>query len=174
MGQGVVKMKNGMCPLCIALLFSILLSMSCVALEGQTYSIPITLSVVNTVKHIDVTLPAAMPISVLNGKVLTADNLCIRNNSSAQNIRTVELNIQDGDYRIASYEHFPADESGRIALNINGCSTKSAGPLPLTEMAFPVIQAGGYLPIRYEAKVTPSGEHSQVSAASIIITLRAG
>lgn len=162
-----------LCGLLSDLLVSFLLSMSCLAVEGQTYSIPITLSAVSSTKHISVTLPAAMPVSVLEGKVLTADNLSIQNNSSATNIRIVEMSIQDGDYRVASFEHFPADESGRIALAINGCGTKSSGPLAITETAFPVIEAGGYLPIRYEAKVTPSGECSQTSAASIIITLRA-
>ena len=144
--------------------------------DGQSFSIPITVSIVKTTKSIDVTLPAALPISVLDGKVLTADNLSIQNHSNTTGVRVTGISVEDGKFRVASFAHFPEDENGRIALRINGCAPVKAGPLSISDTAFPLLEPGGHLPIRYDAKVSATANLNHggnINAASVIITLRA-
>ena len=138
----------------------------------QTVTIPVTLTVVHTARSIDVTLPAALPVSVVNGRVLTADNLELRNHSDTVSVCVAGIRVVDGSFSVAPFAAFPAGERNRIALRINGCETAGAGALPLTEEAFPAIPAGSSLPVRYEAKVSASEDVSGTSAASIVFTLR--
>ena len=73
-------MKRSLSTILI-LICTMLLTTPCLAESEQTTTIPVTLTVINTVKNIDVTMPAALPVSVLDGKVITADNVSITNNS---------------------------------------------------------------------------------------------
>ena len=162
----------------ISLILSIIaafsLTASALAADERSMSIPVTLTVVHTTQSIDVTLPASLPVSVVDGRVYTADDLSIRNNSTATRVRISSVSVTDSAYRVASYSNFPASASNRIALRINGCETTGAGNLSITSSAFPSIGAGDSLPIRYAAKVSDSGEVSGIRAANVVFTLRAG
>ena len=163
----------------ICLLFAVILAVSALpaayALETErTVSIPVTLSVEHTVRNIDVSLPAAMPVSVVDGKVMTADNLKIRNNSDTVSVKVASISVTNGQYRVVSFSGFSESVVNAIALRINGCETTGAGSLPITSSAFPEIGAGSSLPIRYSAKVTDSADVAGIKAANIIFTLKAG
>ena len=164
----------------LSLILTALLTFSAVsgvyaANEGGTreFTIPVTLTVAHASKHINVTLPAAMPVSVLDGKLLTADNLQIQNHSDSLSIRVTEIRVTDGQYSVSSYDNFQSGESNRIALWINGCATAGPGAITLSETAFPVIAPGNALPIRYHAKVAAAGDVNGANAANIVFTLKA-
>ena len=160
--------------LILAIAAALSLTVSALAADTKTMTIPVTLTVVHTAKSIDVTLPAALPVSVVDGEVYTADNLVIRNNSDTTAVRVAAVDVTNGAYTVASYNSFPASTPGRIALCINGCATTGAGSLVINSAAFPTIGTGGNLPIRYDAKVSDSGDLAGINAASVIFTLKAG
>lgn len=156
---------------------SALLMTPCIAAEStsgqQTTSIPVTLTIVNSMKNIDVTMPAAFPVSVVDGKVLTATNVEIKNNSERMGVEIVSVKVTDGTYSVANYETFPSLGSKKIALSINGCSTRGAGELGITKQAFPDIDPRQSLAIDYDAKVLSANEVKGEKAANVIFTLRA-
>ena len=142
------------------------------AAEVTEAQVPVTLTVINTVHPISVTVPAALPVSVVNGHTITANNACITNNGETGAIRVTAVSVLAGSFGIGSYEAFAAQDN-TIALRINGCPTEQAGPLSITEEAFPAIAAGGKLPIDYSAKVAATKAASNVSAATVIFTIAA-
>lgn len=142
------------------------------AAEVTEAQVPVTLTVINTVHPISVTVPAALPVSVVNGYTITANNACITNNGESGAIRITTVSVLAGSFGIGSFENFAAQDN-TIALRINGCPTEQAGPLAVNEEAFPIIEAGGKLPIQYSAKVAATKAVSNVSAASVIFTIAA-
>lgn len=140
--------------------------------EVTEAQVPVTLTVINTVHPISVTVPAALPVSVVNGYTITANNACITNNGETGAIRITAVSVLAGSFGIGSYENFAAQDN-TIALRINGCPTEQAGSLAITDEAFPTIDAGGRLPIQYSAKVAATKAVSNVSAASVIFTIAA-
>lgn len=155
------------------ILSATMLTAGAVSTEQKTMTIPVTLTVVNTVNTIDVTLPASFPVSVLDGKVLTATNVDIRNNSTKSKIEITDVRIVDGAYKVVKYDTFQSGTTGEIAMSLNGCSTQGSGSIPLTKEAFPIIDVETTLPVNYKAKVTAKGETTKLNAANVIITLRA-
>lgn len=139
----------------------------------QTTTIPVTLTVVHSVQNLDVTMPAAMPVSLLDGKVLTANNVEIVNNSSYVDVEVADLRVENAAYRVGDYDAFPENETGLIAMKINGCPTHGSGALTLTEAGFPIIQAGKVLPIEYRARLNDTHDVSGQEVARVIFTLRA-
>ena len=139
----------------------------------QTTTIPVTLTVVNSINSIDVTLPASFPVSVVDGKVLTATNVDIRNNSTKTDVEITDIRVTDGAYKVANYESFPSNDKEKIAMSLNGCATTGSGPLTISKTAFPVIGKGETLPVNYKAKVAASGTVTKLNAANVIITLKA-
>ena len=117
------------------------------AAEVTEAQVPVTLTVINTVHPISVTVPAALPVSVVNGYTITANNACITNNGETGAIRVTAVSVLAGSFGIGSYEAFAAQDN-TIALRINGCPTEQAGVLAITEETFPTIEAGGKLPRR--------------------------
>ena len=158
----------------MALTSSLAAGASAASDKEKTMSIPVTLSVVHTAQSIDVTLPAALPVSVVDGKAYSADNLAIRNNSKSTSVRITNISVTNGEYRVASYTSFPSSQKSVIALRINGCETTAAGSMKINESAFPAVAAGASMPIRYDAKVSESGDVSGIRAANVVFTLRAG
>lgn len=142
------------------------------AAEVTEAQVPVTLTVINTVYPISVTVPAALPVSMVNGHTITANNACITNNAETGAIRVTAVSVLAGSFGIGSFETFAAQDN-TIALRINGCSTEQAGPLAITEEAFPAIEAGSKLPIQYSAKVAATKAVSNVSAAAVIFTIAA-
>lgn len=139
----------------------------------QTTAIPVTLTVVHSVQNLDVTMPAAMPVSLLDGKVLTANNVEIVNNSSYVDVEVTSVRVEAGAYQVGDYDAFPKTEKGVIAMSINGCPSHGSGALALTETAFPIIRAGKALPIEYRARLNDTQDISGQEVAHVIFTLRA-
>ena len=156
------------------LVLTIILSLSVGASAAETTEarVPVTLTVVNTVSPISCTVPAALPVSLVDGYVVCANNAAITNTGKTGAIRVTKVDVQAGTFEIGSYDDFSASKNS-IALSINGCSTKGAGALTLADGAFPAINAEKSLAIRYKAKVSASEAVTNVNAATVIFTIAA-
>ena len=142
------------------------------AAETTEARVPVTLTVVNTVSPLSCTVPAALPVSLVDGYVVTANNAMITNTGKNGAIRVTKVDVQAGTFEIGNYDDFSASKNS-IALSINGCVTKGAGSLTLVAGAFPVIGAEKSLAIRYRAKVSASETVTNVNAATVIFTIAA-
>jgi len=142
------------------------------AAETTEARVPVTLTIVNTVSPISCTVPAALPVSLVDGYVVCANNAAITNTGKTGAIRVTKVDVQPGTFEIGSYDDFAASKNS-IALSINGCATKGAGALTLAENAFPAIPAEKSLAIRYRAKVSASEAVTNINAATVIFTIAA-
>ena len=122
--------------LALALIFAFPVTAS--AAETTEARVPVTLTVVNTVSPISCTVPAALPVSLVDGYVVCANNAAITNTGKTGAIKVTKVDVQAGTFEIGSYDDFSAGKNS-IALSINGCSTKGAGALALADGAFPAI-----------------------------------
>lgn len=156
--------------LALALIFVFPISAS--AAEMTEAKVPVTLTIINTVSPISCTVPAALPVSLVDGYVVTANNAAITNTGKNGAIRVTKVDVQPGTFEIGSYDDFAASKNS-IALSINGCNTKGAGALTLVDGAFPVIGAEKSLAIRYKAKVSASEAVTNINAATVIFTIAA-
>ena len=156
------------------LVLTIILSLSVGASAAETTEarVPVTLTVVNTVAPISCTVPACLPVSLVDGYVVCANNAAITNTGKSGAIKVTKVDVQAGTFEIGSYDDFSAGKNS-IALSINGCSTKGAGSLTLADGAFPAIPAEKNLAIRYKAKVSASEAVTNVNAATIVFTIAA-
>ena len=164
--------RNRIPALLLAMLLTLSLSASAFAAGSTTATVPVTLTVVNTVSPISCTVPAALPVSLVDGYVVCANNAAITNTGKTGAIKVTKVDVQDGTFEIGSYDDFSAGKNS-IALSINGCSTKGAGALTLADGAFPAIPAEKNLAIRYKAKVSASEAVTNVNAATIVFTIAA-
>jgi len=154
----------------LALALALSLGTTAFAASSTTATVPVTLTVDNEYRAVNVTVPAALPVYVINGTVVTADNAKITNNSKTGSIQVTGVSITDGAYKVGSYESFSGSKT--IALKINGCVTKGAGAVSITGSAFPVIAASGNLPLTYFAKVSGDAPNStDVNAMSVVFTI---
>lgn len=152
--------------LALALVFS--LSTGALAAGTTTATVPVTLTVSNEYRA--VTVPAALPVYVINGTVVTADNARITNNAKIGSVQVTGLSVTDGAYKVGSYDSFSGSKT--IALKINGCVTTGTGRVQLTSSAFPVIAAGGSQKLTYFAKVSGDAPNSKdVQAANVVFTI---
>ena len=103
--------------LALALIFAFPIPAS--AAETTEARVPITLTVVNTVAPISCTVPAALPVSLVDGYVVTANNAAITNTGKNGAIRVTKVDVQPGTFEIGNYEDFSASKNS-IALSING------------------------------------------------------
>ena len=156
--------------LALALIFAFPVTAS--AAETTEAKVPVTLTVVNTVSPISCTIPAALPVSLIDGYVVCANNAAITNTAKTGSIKVTKVDVQAGTFEIGNYDDFTASKNS-IALSINGCSTKSAGALTLVDGAFPAIAAEKNLAIRYKAKVSASEAVTNINAATIVFTIAA-
>ena len=156
--------------LALALIFALPVPAS--AAETTEARVPVTLTVVNTVAPISCTVPACLPVSLVDGYVVTANNASIVNNGEKGSIRVTKVDVQAGTFEIGNFDDFTASKNS-IALSINGCSTKGAGSLTLVDGAFPAIAAEKNLAIRYKAKVSASEAVTNINAATVIFTIAA-
>ena len=156
--------------LALALIFAFPVTAS--AAETTEARVPVTLTVVNTVSPISCTVPAALPVSLVDGYVVCANNAAITNTGKTGAIKVTRVDVQAGTFEIGSYGDFSAGKNS-IALSINGCSTKGAGTLTLVDGAFPAIAAEKNLAIRYKAKVSASEVVTNINAATVIFTIAA-
>ena len=156
----------------LALTMILSLAVSASAAETTEARVPVTLTVVNTVSPISCTVPAALPVSLVDGYVVCANNAAITNTGKTGAIKVTRVDVQAGTFEIGSYDDFSAGKSS-IALSINGCPTKGAGALTLADGAFPAINAEKSLAIRYKAKVSASEAVTNMNAATVIFTIAA-
>ena len=156
--------------LTLALIFAFPVTAS--AAETTEAKVPVTLTVVNTVAPISCTVPACLPVSLIDGYIVTASNAAITNTGKTGAIRVTKVDVQAGTFEIGNFDDFSAGKNS-IALSINGCSTKGAGSLTLVDGAFPVIAAEKNLAIRYKAKVSASEAVTNINAATVIFTIAA-
>ena len=156
--------------LALALIFAFPVTAS--AAETTEAKVPVTLTVVNTVAPISCTVPACLPVSLVDGYIVTASNAAITNTGKTGAIRVTKVDVQAGTFEIGNFDDFTASKNS-IALSINGCSTKGAGSLTLVDGAFPAIAAEKNLAIRYKAKVSASEAVTNINAATVIFTIAA-
>ena len=140
------------------------------AASDTTATVPVTLTVANEYRAVNVTIPASLPVEVINGVVVTADNAKIVNNSKTGAVQVTGISVTDGAYKVGNYDSFSGAKT--IALKINGCTTKGTGKLAISEATFPAIGAGGTQALTYFAKVSSDAPNaSDVEAAHVIITI---
>lgn len=156
--------------LALALIFAFPIPAS--AAETTEARVPVTLTIVNTVSPISCTVPACLPVSLVDGYVVTANNAAIVNQGKTGSIKVTKVDVQPGTFEIGNFDDFAAAKNS-IALSINGCNTKGAGALTLVDGAFPVIGAEKSLAIRYRAKVSASEVVTNINAATVIFTIAA-
>ena len=164
--------KKKLITLLLALTMILSLVVGASAAETTEAKVPVTLTVVNTVAPISCTVPACLPVSLIDGYVVCANNAAITNTGKTGAIRVTKVDVQAGTFEIGSYDDFSAGKNS-IALSINGCSTKGAGSLTLVDGAFPSINAEKSLAIRYKAKVSASEAVTNINAATVIFTIAA-
>ena len=162
--------KKKLITLLLALTMILSLATGASAAETTEARVPVTLTVVNTVAPISCTVPAALPVSLVDGYVVCANNAAISNTGKTGAIRVTKVDVQAGTFEIGNFDDFTASKNS-IALSINGCSTKGAGSLTLVDGAFPSINAEKSLAIRYKAKVSASEAVTNVNAATVIFRL---
>ena len=164
--------KKKLITFLLALTMILSLAVGASAAETTEARVPVTLTVVNTVAPISCTVPAALPVSLVDGYVVCANNAAISNTGKTGAIRVTKVDVQAGTFEIGNFDDFTASKNS-IALSINGCSTKGAGSLTLVDGAFPSINAEKSLAIRYKAKVSASESVTNVNAATVIFTIAA-
>ena len=164
--------KKKLITFLLALTMILSLSVGASAAETTEARVPVTLTVVNTVSPISCTVPACLPVSLVDGYVVCANNAAITNTGKSGNIKVTKVDVQAGTFEIGSYDDFSAGKNS-IALSINGCSTKGAGSLTLVDGAFPAISAEKSLAIRYKAKVSANEAVTNINAATVIFTIAA-
>ena len=82
--------------LALALIFALPVPAS--AAETTEARVPVTLTVVNTVAPISCTVPAALPVSLVDGYVVTANNAAITNTGKNGAIRVTKVDVQPGTF----------------------------------------------------------------------------
>ena len=164
--------RKNLITLLLALTMILSLATGASAAETTEAHVPVTLTVVNTVSPISCTVPAALPISLVDGYVVCANNAAITNTAKTGSIKVTKVDVQAGTFEIGNYDDFSASKNS-IALSINGCATKGAGALTLVDGAFPAIGAEKSLAIRYKAKVSANEAVTNVNAATIVFTIAA-
>ena len=164
--------KKKLITFLLALTMILSLSVGASAAETTEARVPVTLTVVNTVSPISCTVPAALPVSLVDGYVVCANNAAITNTAKTGSIKVTKVDVRAGTFEIGNYDDFSASKNS-IALSINGCNTKGAGALTLVDGAFPAIAAEKNLAIRYKAKVSASEAVTNVNAATIVFTIAA-
>ena len=164
--------KKKLITFLLALTMILSLSVGASAAETTEAKVPVTLTVVNTISPISCTVPAALPVSLVDGYVVCANNATITNTGKNGAIKVTKVDVQAGTFEIGNFDDFTASKNS-IALSINGCSTKGAGSLTLVDGAFPAIAAEKNLAIRYKAKVSANEAVTNVNAATVIFTIAA-
>ena len=164
--------KKKLITFLLALTMILSLATGASAAETTEARVPVTLTVVNVAAPISCTVPACLPVSLVDGYVVAANNAAITNTAKTGSIKVTKVDVQAGTFEIGNYDDFSAGKNS-IALSINGCSTKSAGALTLAENAFPAIPAEKSLAIRYKAKVSASESVTNINAATVIFTIAA-
>ncbi len=164
-------MKHKSIPtLLLSLLMVLSLGINIFAASSTTATVPVTLTVANEYRAVNVTVPASLPVHVINGTVVTADNAVIKNNSKMSSVQVTSISVTDGAYKVGDYDDFSG--SSTIALKINDCVTKGSGKMSINAKSFPVIRTGGSQALTYFAKVSGDAPNAEdVQAANVVFTI---
>ena len=82
----------------LALTMILSLSVGASAAETTEARVPVTLTVVNTVSPISCTVPAALPVSLVDGYVVCANNAAITNTAKTGRIKVTKVDVQAGTF----------------------------------------------------------------------------
>ena len=163
-------MKKRIPALLLTLCLAFALSVSAFAAGTTTARVPVTLTVANEYRAVNVTVPAALPVAVMNGEVITADNARITKNAKSGAVQVTDISVTDGVYKVGNYDNFSGSKT--IALKINGCPTKGEGSLLINDSAFPMIGAGDSQTMSYHVKISGDASNTEeVQAAQVIVTI---
>ena len=122
--------KKKLITFLLALTMILSLATGASAAETTEARVPVTLTVVNVAAPISCTVPACLPVSLVDGYVVCANNAAITNTGKNGAIRVTKVDVQAGTFEIGNFDDFTASKNS-IALSINGCNTKGAGALTL-------------------------------------------
>ena len=120
--------RNRIPALLLAMLLTLSLSVSAFAAGSTTATVPVTLTVDNQYRAVNVTVPSSLPVYVTNGTVITADNAKITNNSKTGAVRVKSVTISAaanwyltkfGDKSLLAAEKVDSNKLG-FALAIGG------------------------------------------------------
>ena len=100
-------MRHRILSAALALTMALALFSSASAAEVQRHEVPVTLTVVNTERKISVTVPAALPVSLVDGDVVTATNAAITNQAQTGSIRVTGVSVFPAEYAMAIIRIFP-------------------------------------------------------------------
>ena len=157
-------------PIFAALVISLFIGITADAANSTSASVPVMLTVANEVKTINVTVPTSLPVEIRNGKVITASDACIKNNSKSGSVRVTDVTVSSGAYTVGDYDNFSGYKT--IALKINGIPTRGAGTMSITRTAFPDIKPGSSQKMTYDAKVSSdTGNVQNVAACTVVFTI---
>ena len=157
--------KKKLITFLLALTMILSLTAGVSAAETTEAKVPVTLTVVNTVAPISCTDPAALPVSLVDGYVVCANNAAITNTAKTGSIKVTKVDVRAGTFEIGNYDDFSASKNS-IALSINGCATKGAGtPTPTTasSMAAGAITAMHSIGAREAARPVPPATMSTLT-----------
>lgn len=155
---------------CTAVLLMLTMSIAAFAANSTTATVPVTLTVSNEYRAVNVTVPASFPVEVINGVVVTADNAKLTNNAKSGAVKITAVSVTDGAYKVRNYDNFSGSRS--IALKFNGCPTTGSGKLNINDKAFPKVKAGESLLLTYFAKVSGDAANTEgIEAAKIVFTI---
>ncbi len=154
----------------LSFLLAVSLGITTFAANSTTATVPVTLTVANEYRSVNVTVPASLPVYIINGTVVTADSAVIRNNSPTTAIQVTKVSVTDGAYKVGNYDAFSGSKT--IALKINGCTTNGAGDMSIVNGAFPVIGAQSSQSLTYFAKISGDAPNAEnVNAANVVFTI---
>ena len=102
--------KKKVITLLLTLAMILSLSVGVSAAETTEAKVPITLTVVNTVTPISCTVPACLPVSLVDGYVVTANNAMITNTGKNGAIRVTKVDVQAGTFEIGNFDDFTASK----------------------------------------------------------------
>ena len=111
-------MRHKLLSAALALTMALSLFSSASAAEVQRHEVPVTLTVIQTEQRISVTVPAALPVSVVDDYVVTATNAAIRNTADSGTVRVSAVAVTDGALTVGSYENFPAGAYSTMRISL--------------------------------------------------------
>ena len=120
--------KKKLITLLLALTMILSLATGASAAETTEARVPVTLTVVNTVAPISCTVPAALPVSLVDGYVVCANNAAITNTGKTGAIRVTKVDVQAGTFEIGSYDDFSASKNSIAAPKTGYTSERKPQP----------------------------------------------
>ena len=104
-------MKKRMISLLFLLTLALSLAVGVSAEEVTEARVPVTLTVVNTVSPISCTVPAALPVSLMDGYVVCANNAKITNTGKSGSIKVTKIEVQKDMFEVGNYDNFSAGKT---------------------------------------------------------------